>query len=308
MNTTPSPIGDSLRETQSTTIKALAEMVRLCMPDHLPDKVGDLEIIPREPVMEQVTRIRGAWDKVSLYLAQNPQSVGAPVSPEPNGEIVGWWNGIRPDGTDRSPYGPSVRWGADKEDRAHKHPLYDGYNPIHYKTPDPRERNEGGAGADYWLYEHGGKVMTPEEKAYGVKSGGGFKMEAESYNRPLYTHPAPTASNPWREAVLDELIVSHIYRAEHDNNPKLAIQDAITWNCKVALDPEVSSDAQALVARGASQSEGGLREALGEMVPRWRDAGAGYKEAGILYAYQLLNDAADEIETAMKRAEVPNVR
>ncbi len=54
---------------------------------------------------------------------------------EPNGKLVGWWNGIMPDVTERSPYGPSVRWGADTEDSAHDIPLYDGYNPIHYRQP-----------------------------------------------------------------------------------------------------------------------------------------------------------------------------
>jgi hypothetical protein len=54
---------------------------------------------------------------------------------EANGKLVGWWNGIMPDVTERSPYGPSVRWGAGAEDSAHDIPLYDGYNPIHYQTP-----------------------------------------------------------------------------------------------------------------------------------------------------------------------------
>jgi uncharacterized protein (DUF2267 family) len=54
---------------------------------------------------------------------------------EPNGKLVGWWNGIKPDVTERSPYGPSVRWGADAEDRAHDIPLYDGYNPVHFTKP-----------------------------------------------------------------------------------------------------------------------------------------------------------------------------
>lgn len=128
---------------------------------------------------------------------------------------------------------------------------------------EPRARNEGGGDAVAWMY-----LQPPYAPAFSEERWD----EAADYKKeiPLYTHPAPsvspetrndsTASDPWREAVLDELIVSHIYRAEHDNNPKLAIQDAISWHCKVALDPEVSSDAQALVARGASQSEGGLRE------------------------------------------------
>lgn len=56
------------------------------------------------------------------------------------------------------------------------------------------------------------------------------------------------AAKEWREAVLNELIVAHIYTKEHDTNPRKAIQDAITWNCQVALDPAVSSDAQKLIA------------------------------------------------------------
>lgn len=61
------------------------------------------------------------------------------------------------------------------------------------------------------------------------------------------------AAQEWREAVLNELIVAHIYTKEHDTNPRKAIQDAITWNCQVALDPVVSSDAQKLIA--AAQEE-----------------------------------------------------
>lgn len=59
----------------------------------------------------------------------------------------------------------------------------------------------------------------------------------------------------WREAVLNELIVAHIYTKEHDTDQKKAIQDAITWNCQVALDPAVSSDARALIAQERERAE-----------------------------------------------------
>lgn len=58
----------------------------------------------------------------------------------------------------------------------------------------------------------------------------------------------------WKEAVLNELIVCHIYNSSHDNDPRKAVQDAITCNCQVALDPTVSSEAQALIDRGAVES------------------------------------------------------
>lgn len=60
-------------------------------------------------------------------------------------------------------------------------------------------------------------------------------------------------ADQWKEAVLNELIVAHIYTAEHDTNPRKALQDAIAWNCQVALDPAVSADAQALIDKGKSQ-------------------------------------------------------
>lgn len=64
---------------------------------------------------------------------------------------------------------------------------------------------------------------------------------------------AAKLGGPWKEAVLNELIVGHIYQAAHDSNPRKAVQDAITWHTQVALDPLVSSDAQALIDRGASE-------------------------------------------------------
>ena len=55
----------------------------------------------------------------------------------------------------------------------------------------------------------------------------------------------------WKEAVLNELIVGHVYQAEHDSNPRKAVHDCITWHTQVAMDPLVSSDAQALIDQGA---------------------------------------------------------
>jgi len=64
---------------------------------------------------------------------------------------------------------------------------------------------------------------------------------------------ASKLEGPWKEAVLNELIVAHIFRGEHQTNPRKAIQDAISWNTDIALDPLVSKDAQKLIDRGAEQ-------------------------------------------------------
>lgn len=67
-------------------------------------------------------------------------------------------------------------------------------------------------------------------------------------------HALALELHKWREAIINELVTAHIYTSEHDANPRKAVQDAITWNCQVALDPLVSSDAMALVRRGLEEA------------------------------------------------------
>ncbi len=55
--------------------------------------------------------------------------------------------------------------------------------------------------------------------------------------------------NPWKAAIIDELIVDCIYSKEHESDPRKALAEAIDWNCKVALDPSVSKEAQDLQQR-----------------------------------------------------------
>lgn len=57
------------------------------------------------------------------------------------------------------------------------------------------------------------------------------------------------SNDVWKNAVIDELVCCYIYQQEHEHDPRKAIQDIIKWNCDVALEPAVSSDAQALVDR-----------------------------------------------------------
>lgn len=57
-------------------------------------------------------------------------------------------------------------------------------------------------------------------------------------------------NNPWKDAILNELIVIGIYSEKHDNDPRLALNDAIKWNVATALDPLVSELAQELIEHG----------------------------------------------------------
>lgn len=56
--------------------------------------------------------------------------------------------------------------------------------------------------------------------------------------------------NPWRDAIDAELICCHIGTVESFPTAKYALNELINWYVKVALDPEVSSAAKALVDRG----------------------------------------------------------
>ena len=58
------------------------------------------------------------------------------------------------------------------------------------------------------------------------------------------------AANTWRDAINDELICTHLGTADSFPDPKDALNALIDWHVAVALDPEVSSEAQALIDRG----------------------------------------------------------
>ena len=78
----------------------------------------------------------------------------------------------------------------------------------------------------------------------------------------------PVQANEWKAAVIDALVAAHILTPENAIYPRKAVQDVIDWNCQVALDPRVSSKAQALVDSGKSvQVNAMLVEALEQAQP-----------------------------------------
>jgi hypothetical protein len=61
------------------------------------------------------------------------------------------------------------------------------------------------------------------------------------------THP-----DPWRDAIDEGLVCAHIGTVDSFPDPRAALNALIDWHVQVAIDPEVSSDAQALIDRGAA--------------------------------------------------------
>lgn len=56
----------------------------------------------------------------------------------------------------------------------------------------------------------------------------------------------------FKDMVIEQLVVDGIFTQEHETNPRKAVRDLIAYECQMALDPAISSEAQALVERGAA--------------------------------------------------------
>jgi hypothetical protein len=55
-------------------------------------------------------------------------------------------------------------------------------------------------------------------------------------------------ANPWKEAIIEACVVNHL--DWDDNDPRKTLAALIAWECKCALDPDISEEAQALIERG----------------------------------------------------------
>jgi hypothetical protein len=61
----------------------------------------------------------------------------------------------------------------------------------------------------------------------------------------------PEQTNPWRDAVDDELVSLHMVASD---DPRESIRRLIDWHCAVQIDPLVSSAAQELIERGRREA------------------------------------------------------
>lgn len=59
----------------------------------------------------------------------------------------------------------------------------------------------------------------------------------------------------FKEVVLEALMVAALHRADHDTDPRRALADLIAWEVSIALDPLVSSEANALILRGRAECQ-----------------------------------------------------
>lgn len=64
------------------------------------------------------------------------------------------------------------------------------------------------------------------------------------------TAPEQRDKNTFRDAVIDHLVVLHIYEQRHDEDPRQALADLIALEVDMALDPHISKRAADLVRLG----------------------------------------------------------
>lgn len=57
----------------------------------------------------------------------------------------------------------------------------------------------------------------------------------------------------WKQAVMEQCIIAHINF--YPDDPKKTLHELLNWHVTVALDPLVSSSAQALIDRGRSDRQ-----------------------------------------------------
>ncbi len=78
----------------------------------------------------------------------------------------------------------------------------------------------------------------------------------------------PANNNPWKLAVIDQLVIAHILTAEHESNPLKAVQDLLAYHADIAVDPRVSGAAAKLVEQAKAEE----REACAKVCESERDA------------------------------------
>lgn len=108
----------------------------------------------------------------------------------------------------------------------------------------------------------------------------------------------------FKEAVTDELVVCGIYTKEHDENPRKAVQDAILWNCSVALDPLVSKEASELKKSGVGLKNhhiAGLISAIAKEIETKFKTPQSTREVIRHVALDYLSDNGLMIDSAVKR-------
>ena len=96
--------------------------------------------------------------------------------------------------------------------------------------------------------------------------------EAEKVAESLRAALAEPAVNPWKDAVIEGLAVSWAITTENENDPVKAVNDLVESEVRIALDPSVSSEAQALIDKGRAMAEPATQSTHSADCYKWHHA------------------------------------
>lgn len=112
-----------------------------------------------------------------------------------------------------------------------------------------------------WLYQH--KTIASKSACVVKRMDSKIAGADEWWEMPVFTAEqlrtaiaAERERNPWRMVIDDALVTAHLDVATDD--PYDDLNRLLDWHYDIWLDPAVSSDAQALIDRGAAASEAEL--------------------------------------------------
>lgn len=73
-------------------------------------------------------------------------------------------------------------------------------------------------------------------------------LERAAIDNAIASSWQPKHACKWKDAIIDACVVDWVLTAEHENDPRKAVNDLLCWQQKLALDPAVSEDAAKLHA------------------------------------------------------------
>ena len=103
----------------------------------------------------------------------------------------------------------------------------------------------------------------------------------------------PAMPNTWRDAVDNELICLHLGTVDSFPDARAALNALIDWHVATALDPEVSSDAQALIDRGAAAPVPAVQSAARSIAAEQAE------DAGLWFVAETVSEA--HLQAALRR-------
>lgn len=85
----------------------------------------------------------------------------------------------------------------------------------------------------------------------------------------------PANDNPWKSAVIEQLVVAHILTADHETDPRKAVQDLLAFESDIAIDPRVSSAAAKLVEQAKAEEREACAKECDDIAFDWHRHAAG---------------------------------